>query len=193
MGVYLGRMHKPCDVWFAGHFKIQSTLCSPNQDCGRPNEPLRVRFPGKHFSRAWVLYLGYESLKSASRKRTLNGSFGLPQSWFGEHALDSSTCVSSAAFQNRRLGSVRLTRRLTRRLCTSDSLPLPTRFGLRITAIQSPILSCVQGGPADAFDAPHSLCRGRVLLGHLNQNHLVTPGVGKPPRVAQTLRHPIQL
>ena len=130
----MGRMNKPCDVWFAGHFKIQSTLCSPNEDCGRPNERLRVRFPGKHFSRAWVLYLGYESLKSASRKRTLNGSFGLPQSWFGEHALDSSTCVSSAAFQNRRLGSVRL----TRRLCTSDSLPLPTRFGLRITAIQSP-------------------------------------------------------
>ena len=32
-------------------------------------------------------------------------------------------------------------------------------------------------------------CRGRLLLGHLN--HLVTPGVGKPPRVAQTLDHPI--
>ena len=77
-------------------------------------------------------------MKSASRKRTRSGSFGLPQSWFGEHALDSSTCVSSAAFQNRRSGCVRLTRRLTRRLCMSDSLPLPTRFGLRITAIQSP-------------------------------------------------------
>ncbi len=35
----------------------------PKEDYGRPNQLFRMRFPGKHFSRAWVPDLGYESLK----------------------------------------------------------------------------------------------------------------------------------
>jgi len=55
-------------------------LCSPNEDFGRPDKhftPPKRRFWtvgrtfqnafSKHFSRAWVLDLGYESLKNASK------------------------------------------------------------------------------------------------------------------------------
>ncbi len=83
-----------------GQIVMRSSSCDskfplPNEDFGRPNEPFRVCFPGKHFSSAWVLYLGHESLKSASPGNALG--------------------TVRSVFQNLRLGSIKLWVGLTHR------------------------------------------------------------------------------
>ncbi len=69
-------------------------LCSPKEDFGRSNKPVRMRFPGKHFSKFRRPNRVLTPLKSAS-KRILKGSFDLSKSSFGEHRIystDTSAC-----------------------------------------------------------------------------------------------------
>jgi hypothetical protein len=105
-------------VGFSGMLCSFVTLCSPNEDFGRPNEPFRVRFRStfQRFVavacvraclrvqvrvRVRVCVRGRECVRARAcvracacsrawkvlRKRTRNGSFGLPKSSFGRGKL----------------------------------------------------------------------------------------------------------
>ncbi len=64
-------------------------------------EPTFPNVFSKHFSGAWVLDLGYESLKIVS-KHIRKGWFGLPKSSFGEHKVKLlSLCSPNEDFVRR--------------------------------------------------------------------------------------------
>ncbi len=62
-----------------------TTLCSPNEDFLRTNEPFRMRFRST-FQR-FVAQIRYSNPWKVLRKRTLKGSFVLPKSSFGRGKL----------------------------------------------------------------------------------------------------------
>ncbi len=69
---------------FTNSLKFGTTNCGWNVWGRKVGRTFQNDF-SKHFSRAWVLDLGYKSLKSASK--THSEKFVLPKSSFGEHKL----------------------------------------------------------------------------------------------------------
>jgi len=64
---------------------ILHSLCSPNEDFGRPNQPFRVRFRSTFQGCEYCIWA--TKRWKVLRKLTRKGWFGLPKSSFGEHKV----------------------------------------------------------------------------------------------------------
>jgi hypothetical protein len=83
---WLQKIVARCDAmcWFSGMlWSFVTTLCSPNEDFGLPNERLGTHFRSSFQRREYSIWATF--LRKVLRKCVPKCSFGLPKSSFGEH------------------------------------------------------------------------------------------------------------